>query len=279
LSKKIEFTKEELKNPDQVLANLKQGFEWSAAHSKMVLTVLFGFIIIGGGWTAYSIVQDKKDGQRQEAFYLAEKKYLDARKKLEDAQKPKVDEKKNAKTPPTPIEPKASTNPEVDYAEAIQDLRKVTEANPTSKAGIMAALTLSEIYRHSEKLPEALKALELSTQGKATDLLSALAFKTKGNLQADLDQCANAVQTWQQLSHVGSFAFLTSDVKLKMALCYEKMDQAPQAEVIYKELIDRMKNPGQQADKSDDSAADKLVGREAEKFLRLMKLKKDQRGS
>ncbi len=287
MDKKIEFTKAELKNPDKVLANLKTGFEWSAAHSKAVLTFLAIFIFIGGGWAVYSIVQQQTEDKLQESFYLAEKKYIDLRKKLEEAQAPKVNEKDKAaanatkKNKPPEAVIKPSANPDVDYAGPIKELKELTAASPSSKAALMSALFLSEIYSNSSKLEEALQSLDPVTKGtKVNGLLSALAIKTKGNFQADLNQCAEAVQTWQRLNqNSDGLSFLTADVKLKMALCYEKMDQIPQAEIIYKELIDRVKNPGQQVGNSPNSSTDQIASREAEKFLRLLKLKKDQRGS
>lgn len=286
LSKKIEFSKKDLKNPDAVLANLKQGFEWSAAHSKAVLTFLALFIFIGGAWGIYSMVRQQTDEKLQENFYFAEKNYLELRKKFEDAQNPKVDETKktkakdkNAKVPPVVIKP--SANPDVDYAEPIKKFRELAEASPSSKAGLLAALYLSDIYRQSDKLEQAVQALDPVTKnGKPAGLLGALAIKTKGNLQADLNKCPEAIETWQKLNQTSeSLAFLTADVKLKMALCHEKMNQPDQAEAIYREIIDRVKNPSQQVNKTQTTANDQLISREAEKFLRLLKIKKDQRGS
>ncbi len=285
MSKKIEFSKKDLKNPDAVLANLKQGFEWSAAHSKAVLTFLVLFIFLGGAWGIYSMVRQQTDEKLQEKFYLAEKSYLELRKKLEDAQKPKVDETKKAKdkapakVPDVAVKP--SANPDADYADPIKQFRDLTEASPSSKAGLLAALYLSDIYRQSNKLEQAAQALEPVTKdSKPSGLLGALVFKTKGNLQADLNKCPEAIETWQKLNQTSeSLAFLTSDVKLKMALCHEKMNQPDQAEAIYKEIIDRVKNPSQQVNKTQTTANDQTVSREAEKFLRLLKIKKEQRGS
>lgn len=285
MSKKIEFSKSELKNPDAVLANLKQGFEWSASHSKAVLTFLALFVFVGGGWAIYSLVRQQTEEKLQESFYFAEKDYLDLRKKLEDAQTPKGDEKDKAKdkkaktTPPVVIKP--SANPDVDYAGPIKKFRDLTEASPSSKAGLLSALYLSDIYRQSNKLEQALQALEKVTQGgKVNGLLGALALKTKGNLQADLNQCPQAIETWQKLNHApDSLSFLSSDVKLKIAFCYEKMNQDAQAESLYKEIIDSVKNPAQQVNKKTATSNDHILGREAEKYLRLLKIKKDQRGS
>lgn len=287
MSKKIEFTKQELKNPDAVLANLKQGFEWTASHSKAVLTFLAVFIFVGGAWAIYSMVRQQTEEKLQESFYLAEKKYLDLRKKLEDAQTPKIDEKakaaqaknKKAKEPEVVIKP--SANPDADYADPIKEFRQLTEASPSSKAGVLAALYLSDIYRNSQKMEQAIAALEPVTRGnKVNGLLAALAVKTQGNLQADMNKCTEAVQTWQKLNQSSdSLSFLTADTKLKMALCYEKMDQAQQAELLYNELIDRVKNPSQQIKQTPISNMDQVASREAEKYLRLLKIKKDQRGS
>lgn len=288
MSKKIEFTKSELKNPDVVLANLKQGFEWSASHSKAVITFLVIFAILGGGWSLYSVVRQQTEDKLQEKFYLADKKYNELRTKFEEAQKPKVDDKAKAdpkdknpkkKTPEVAVKP--SQNPDADFAEPIKEMRVLIEASPASKAALMAALSLSEIYTTANKPEEALKVLDLVIQGKKVNgLLGAFATKAKGNIQADLGRCPEAIQTWQKLnSSDESLSFLNAEIKLKMGLCYEKSNQEAQAEMIYKELIDKVKNPGQQPGAKAISTADQMASKEAEKYLRLMKIKKENRGS
>lgn len=283
MSKKIEFTKAELKSPDALLANLKQGFEWSASHSKTVVTFLFLFVFLGGGWAAYSVVQQQTEDKLQESFYLAEKQLTELQKKFAEAQTPKDAAKdksgKAKKTPDVVVKP--SQNPDVDYAEPIAQMKKLIDANPGSKAANIAALTLSELYVTANKPEEALKTLDLVTKGKKVNgLLGAFALKTKGNLQADMNQCAEAIQTWQRLNTSDeSLSFVSSEVKIKTALCHEKLDQHQQAEMIYNELIDKVKNPAQQPGQKPVSSADQLASKEAEKYLRLMKVKKDQRGS
>ncbi len=283
MSKKIEFTKAELKNPDALLSNLKQGFEWSASHSKAVVTFLFLFVFLGGGWAAYSVVQQQTEEKLQESFYLAEKQLTELQKKFAEAQTPKDTAKdksgKAKKAPEVVVKP--SQNPDVDYAEPISQMKKLIDANPGSKAANIAALTLSEIYVSANKPEEALKTLDLVTKGKKVNgLLGAFAIKTKGNLQADMNQCAEAIQTWQKLNtNDEALSFVSTEVKIKTALCHEKLDQNQQAEMIYNELIDKVKNPAQQPGQKAVSTADQMASKEAEKYLRLMKIKKDQRGS
>lgn len=272
MSKKIEFTKEELKQKDALSQSLTKGFEWSAQHSRLALTLIALFLLVGGGYTVYEKVKEQTENKLKESYFSAEKKLNEIKKKQDEAQKKKDEESKKAadkktdKSKNLAVAEKIPVDVEKDYAEPMAEFKKIIHANPSSIAASMAGLKVVEMYRQNNKLNEALDVLKpLTDKGHVNHLVSALVYKTKGSLLADLNQCPEALKTWEVIEKSKQASFLVSEVKLHKALCFEQMGQAEQAESLYKEL-------------SSSTAADveDSVRREAERSLRLMKLKKAQ---
>lgn len=277
MSQKIEFTKAELKTPDKFLQVLNQAADFFSKNMKMVLTVLALVLVVGGGIAVYGVVKAQTENKLLEAYYQVEKKFLDKKKMYDDsaaAVKAEANKKPGDKAK-APEVPKmiSSGDVSVDYAENIKEMTALMEANPSSQAGQMAALLVADLYRQGQHFDQSLATVEKVTpRGRPSTLLSALVLKMKGNVQADLGQCDQAINSWKQVVDSTSFDFMDQDLKVKMGLCFEKSNDLVNAEKMYQEASSASTG----ASAAGNSAA---ISKEAEKYLRLLQAKKQASGT
>lgn len=262
------LSKEDVKNPDQVLKTLNQGFQWSQNHSRALVLGVIVFLVVGIGWVFMDNMSDKKESQAQEAYFPFEKSYLDKKRNFEEADRAaKLPVPKDSKEVP---KAKASGVLEQDYGSEIAGFKKVMEAHGDTKAAQMAALNLSEIYVNYKKLDEAAQSLEkIAANSKANDLISAVVLTQYGNILSDKADCPGAVTQWQKVLDQSKVSFLHDTLRLKTAFCYEQMNELVKAEELYKKVSQNSQ------DTKDPQAGETGLGRDAEKYLRLLKLKKN----
>lgn len=262
------LSKDDVKNPDQVLKTLTQGFEWSQNHSRALVVGLIAFIAIGIGWVLMNNMSEKKETQAQETYFHFEKNYLDKKRGFEEAERallrPPV-----GKNPEAP-KAKATGDMDKDYGPEIAGFKQVIENHPSTKAAQMAVLNLSEIYVNYKKTDEASQVLEkIAGQSSGKDLISAIVLTQYGNVLSDKDNCKGAVEQWQKVLGQSQASFLHDTLRLKSAFCYEKMNDFAKAEELYKKVSQNSRDP------KNPEAGETGLGKDAEKYLRLLKLKKN----
>ncbi len=266
MSKKL--SKDEVRNPDQVLKTLNRGFQWSQNHSRAVIFGLIAFFAIGVGWSLMSNMSERKESQAQESYFSFEKSYLDKKRGFDEAERsalrpPMGKEKEAPKV-------KASGDLEKDYGPEVAGFKSVIEKHPDSKAAQMAALNLSEIYVNYKKIDEATQSLEkVATKSSGKDLISAIVLTQYGNILSDKDDCKGAVEQWGKVLGQSQAAFMHDTLRLKSAFCYEKMNDLTKAEELYKKVSQNSQDP------KNPEAGETGLGKDAEKYLRLLKLKKN----
>ena len=99
---------------------------------------------------------------------------------------------------------------------------------------------------------------------KSSVLSNTLVLKKMGQLLADSDQCKEAIDIWNKVLNNKKAEFTFSDVRIKQALCYQKLNETQKAE----ELLTQVKN-----NKTEGQEQSSL---EAEKVLRLIQFNKAQ---
>lgn len=262
------LSKDDVKNPDQVLKTLNQGFEWSQNHSRALIVGLIAFVVIGIGWSIMSNMSEKKETQAQEAYFSFEKNYLDKKRGFEEAERSllRPPTGKNAEAPKA----KATGDMDKDYGPEVTGFKQVIETHPSSKAAQMAALNLSEIYVDYKKMDDASQVLEkVADKSSGKDLISAIVLTQYGNVLSDKDNCKTAVDQWQKVLGQSQASFLHDTLRIKSALCYEKMNDFAKAEELYKKVSQNSQDP------KNPQAGETGLGKDAEKYLRLLKLKKN----
>lgn len=263
------FSKEELKSPDQMTKTLRQGFVWTTTHSKLVFGAFAAFIVFGLVASIASYMSNKKEVTEQEKYFLIEKSYTDKKRGFEEAAHAEAQalakkDNKEAKVPD--LSKKATGDIQKDYGAIIAEFEAFIAQDPTTKAAQMAALNLSDIFQSYKKNNEALATLQKVEKGlKKEGVLSALVWMKTGNILADNNDCKGAIEKWQTLTANKNFSFAHDEAKLRMGLCYESMNDLAKAEELYSEIT---KKQGQET-------ADFAAIQEAQKYLRLLKVKKN----
>lgn len=266
MSNKI--SKADLKSPDQVTKTLREGFVWTTSHSKMVITAIVAFIVIGAGVSISGYLSEKKETTFQEKYFSLEKAYNEKRRGFDEATRAEMmaAQSKDKKAPAVDPSKKATGDIQKDYGIVIPGFEALINEAPKTKAAQMAALNLANIYTDYKKNDEALATLQKVEKGlNSSDATSALVYMQMGNVYADKNDCKSAVDSWQKIAGSKSFQFAHDEAKLRMGLCYENLNDLAKAEQLYTEV----------AKKEDaNSPSDMAAAREASKYLRLLKAKK-----
>lgn len=216
---------------------------------KNLKTIAFGFVaivVLGLGFSLVSGQSERSEKAAQEAFTPIQNKLVQLKEQNQPAQK---DVK----------EPKA----EVNVADLKKDLEGFIAQHPATVASQIAGLSLSEIYASEKNMVEALNTLK-KVETKSSVLSNTLVLKKMGQLLADSDQCKEAIDIWNKVLNNKKAEFTFSDVQIKQALCYQKLNETQKAE----ELLTKVKN-----NKTEGQEQSSL---EAEKVLRLIQFNKAQ---
>lgn len=263
------LSKDDVKSPDQVTQTLRQGFVWTTAHSKVVIGAVAAFVVVGLGASILNYFSEKKEIAQQEKYYVLEKSYTEKKRGFEEAARAEVaaTQNKDKKNVPA-FDPakKASGDITKDYGTVITGFETFINEGATTKAAQMAALNLSEIYSTYKKNDEALATLQKVEKGlDKDDMLTALVWMQMGNVLANKNDCKAAVEKWQALVNSKSLVFAHDEAKLRMGLCYESLNDLAKAEETYAEV----------GKKDDQNSTDFTASKEAQKYLRLLKAKKN----
>lgn len=298
MSQKI--SKEELKSPDAVLGILNPLVLWAEENISLIFKAI-GVLIFGAlSWNGYVYMQNRSEKAAQEKYFLLEKSYVDQKEKYDEAAHPKKpkdlpkdlkntkDSKdvKGAKNNETKIEDEkeksenlrqATGNLIQDYGKLPEDLKAFILENPKSLAAKMAALNLVELLNKYNKSDEALVFLnQIEKNLNPNELLSALVLNQMATLLANKKECQQAIDRWSLILKNQKISYLYNEVKLRMGLCYEALGEQQKALSLYTEVSQKAH---QSADKVMGSGKDMGPGQDAEKFLRLLKLKMKPLGS
>lgn len=273
----IKLSKKAIKTPDMLQQELRKGFQWSTQHSKIVGFVVLAALGAGAAFSGKTWLDQKAENEIQSQYFKIEKSFLEKKAAFAAADEkskmallnPKKDAKKDGKksaenqTPPETatdkVAEKSSGDLLKDYGTMPADFMKIIEKLPKSKAAKMAALNLSDLQIEYKNFDEAKSTLS-KVNADSNDLLSALVLIQIGTLQADQKDCGQAVTTWGKVLQNRGAQALYPATKLKQALCYETLNDAPKAEKLYAEIKTENK----------DSASAKS----ADKYLRLLQAKK-----
>ncbi|WP_413561553.1 tetratricopeptide repeat protein [Bdellovibrio sp. HCB209] len=264
------FTKEELKSPDQVTKTLREGFVWTTTHSQIVITAVIAFIVVGAGASLMNYFSTKKENAEQAKYFVLEKAYTEKKRGFEEvarAEATAANAKDKKTAPAVDLSKKASGDVQKDFGSVITGFEAMINEAPKTTASQMAALNLSDIFVSYKKYDEAMAALTKVEAGlNKSDLTSGLVWMQMGNVLADKGDCKAAIDKWAVIVGSKAFSFAHDEAKLRQGLCYESLNDTAKAEALYTEVS----NPA-----ADPQTMDSVSSREAAKYLRLLKAKKN----
>lgn len=216
-------------------------------NQKAVMMVVVLAVLAGVGYSAWGMIESRRQKSAQEAFYEVEKRYNEKRAKFEQAKyakltaeqdklsgKDKAADKKSKETPKDMGTP-ATGDLAKDYGPIVSDLEAFAQAKKGTTAGTQAALLAADTYLQYNQAGKANEVLESAVSAtKATTLLGALARMAKGNAQAIAGQCDQALGSWEQVLAAKNLSFLHSEASLRAGLCLEKAGQKDRAIEMYR---------------------------------------------
>lgn len=178
------------------------------------------FLIIAGlGLTLVLSQKGQKEKKAQDQLYALEALYF-----------------KHVEAPtPTQMEAPEKAAVKVDVEKLKSDLQTFVSAHKGSVAAQMASMYLSDLLIKESKSSEALAVLKAN---KSTDahLTSLLLIKKIGQIQAQMNQCSEAVTTWDDLLKIKSAKFLKDEIKINQSLCFIEQKDWTKAQKILMEI-------------------------------------------
>jgi hypothetical protein len=263
----IKIDKHDVKSPDQVTKTLREGFVWTTAHSQLVLGGIALFIVVGAGASIYGYLSDKKETALQEKYFTVEKEYTDKKRGFEEYARAELvaAQAKDKKAPAPDASKKSSGDLQKDFGTAIAGFETIIKESSGTTAAQMAALNLSDIYGDYGKPEEAYNVLTQVEKGLGKNhALTALVLQRMGSLLANKNDCKGAIEKWKMIADRKGLKFASDEAKLRMGLCYENLNDLAMAEQMYTEVSS-----------NQDANADFVATKEAQKYLRLLKAKKN----
>lgn len=213
---------------------------------KLIVAVLLSVVVVGAAITLNNVRKAEKEKQAQEKYFVTEKKFFDYKNKQS-------------------LPPEQSLQvPDVDVNQLKADFEKILNENPGTVAAQMSALYYSSLLAEEKNFDAALALLQKNETG-SKGLVNTLLQQQLGQLQANKQDCASAVQTWQKIIDRKESSFLHGEIKIQQALCYSQMKEFQKAEEILTNLANQTANP---------ELGESRVSKEAEKYLRLLQFKK-----
>lgn len=257
------LTKQDVRAPDRFQKALTTWLDWAGQNSRLVLGVIAIAVLVGAGMAVARYKASQAQLSYQEKFSVIERQLLDKKQSFEEARRAQENKTETKSALP-------SGDLSKDYGTLVGEMEALIQQAPWSVAASMAALHVAELKVEYKMPDQALAVLELvNPKNEMRGLPATLIVSMKAGLLADKGDCKTAVGLWEKISRSAQAAFLKNDAKLRMGLCYESMNEIAKAEQLYGEVAAQDdKNPGAGGESS----------REAERYLRLLKLKKATQG-
>ena len=215
---------------------------------KLIAGAITALILGGALVTIVNGRGAQKEMTAQESYFAVEKKLMDLKSK---------------QNPPPKAAGKESKPEVVDFTPIKADLQKVMADHPGTIAAQMAALHFANLLVDEKNYDLALSTLQ-KVETKKDGLVNTLVQQQIGQLQADKNNCVDAIAVWQKILERKEASFIHDDIKIQQALCYSKVNDFKKAEEILTNL----------ANKTNPEMSASPASKEAEKYLRLLMFKK-----
>lgn len=244
----------DVRKPDMVTAELRRGFEWTTNHTTLVFVAIIAFVAIGGGYAGWQMMNKNTELDLQAKYFDLEKQVAEKKASFDMAKAPA------APGQPKPATPAVAATGDMskDYGDLPAKLSEFAKQNPKTKAGAMAALSYAGLMADYNKTDEAIATLrEVKTSG----LLSGLVDMQLATMLANSSKCDEATTLLEKMLGNPATSFLKLEAKLKIGLCAQQTGNLAKAEQNYLQVIEEGK--------------DNALARSAQKYMRLLQLKKN----
>jgi predicted negative regulator of RcsB-dependent stress response len=253
----------DLKRPDAFHRLTVKMSEGASAYSHFLMILGVVLLVLAVGWTGWSWWSSHREESAQIALYSVEHPYLKKKddfaraEYLKTAPKPKDQDEDQKKTEP----PAAATGDlQKDYGSEVAGLQDMVKRHPHSKAAVLAALDLADIFGQYNQVPKAIESLQaVSSAVGPRDLLYGVVVMTQAALQAINNDCASALSLYERVLNNPRHSFFHPDATLRSAVCLESMKETARAKEMYEQTAERF--------------PESTAGQNAQKYLQLMLMK------
>lgn len=234
----------DLKKPDAFVDKGQHLLQWIDKNTKLIVGIISLFVLLGAGVVSYKMFSDKKEVQAQEEYFLLDKSYSKKKSNFEAAKNAKNEEaaKKNGKaketTPAVDDNAVMATGDlEKDFGVELNGFKEFSTRKAGLKAGDLAALQVADIYMTYDKYEEAKTWLaDVVKKTNRNSLTGAMVINAYGTALANSGDCGSAISQWDSLAKVKDLNFMSDELSLKKAICYESMGDKAKAEELYKNI-------------------------------------------
>ncbi len=230
-----DLSRKELKRPDAILENLREGYSWTSHHLKLVVGLFVLIFLVISIWTL-----------GQQFIHHREEKGLSAYYKANEA----LDKKKGELA--TKKEKSKDLIKDLDLE--IKDLEKVASGSTKSKATFLTYLTLGDLYNENKKYDVASGHYEKALNIAPNRFYKILALYNLGYSYELSGQYDKAIDTFKKMTEfkkqrVGLWtmgyrpnAFWISSAYFGIGRCYEKLQKRDEAKDSYLKVSDEFPN-------------------------------------
>lgn len=253
------LTKEQIKGPDSFIKTVAEGYKVFDHYARWIAIAVGAVMAIGLGAIGWQKYRSSVEMEAQQAFYMADKAYTEAKKSFTPPPAADAKDKDAEAKADTNKSKTASGDPDQDYAAAIAGFRDVITKFPKTHASFLAALSMADIYVEHKGWDKALTALQSVRTGQGTKgLLEGAVTMMLGNVQANKGDCNAAIAAWDNVIKAKTLAYLKDEALLRQGQCYHKLGNREKAQEIYKQV--------------NVAAGQKSTGQAARRYLRLLDL-------
>lgn len=256
------------RTPDQFQTSMGTFLDWLNKRIGALVAVAAALVVLTAAYGVYAYVRDSRESEWQDKYFPLEKRLTEKKRSYDEAGAQAKVAAANPKGPAA-TGTVASGDLSKDYGSLPQELKDFVAAAPNTHAGEMAALNAADLFLDYKNVDEADKVIAQVNKGnRVGDLLGSLVVNMKAGIAADKGDCKSAVGLWEKIAQNKNAVFLRDESKLRMGLCYETLNDAAKAESLYAEVA-----------KKDAKDADSIAARDAERYLRLLRMKKGSGGA
>lgn len=242
---KVKLKKEDVKGKDAFLKTADESWQWLHKHSKSILGTIVVLFVIGLGITIYVNVNNSLEAKAQAKYYDVEKDLNKIKSTVAEARKANPNEVRDINK---------------DYGNVIVRLEKIVTEDSGREAAKLAAISLSEIFEDYGQYDSSIEWLNKLSNHLNGGLLSGLIIHRRAALESDKKDFQNAIKDWQKITSEPKWNYLHAEANLNIGLSYEAMNDLNNAENYYK--------------KAAEGGVRSSAGKAAEKYLRLLTVKK-----
>lgn len=227
----------DLKTPDVFHTTSDKVFHWIERHAQTVGLVVAAAVVLSLGWIGYGFIDARRESAAAEALFGPETALKKVETRVHDErakQMTGVDAPGDRKKKP---EPARAPDFQTDFAPVVEALEVQIKANANTRAGLVAAMSLSHVLIEEKQYARALAALDLVTyRPRSADIMSGFWYMHRGLALLETQKYAEAIQAYRAVLDTKSLDALHPEAMLKLGVAQDLAGDAAAARQTFEKL-------------------------------------------